>query len=235
MNDHSISIRSDLTTKVLGSIVIALAITCFIRLFIKYQVEPSLYPSVLELFNMDADKNIPIYFYVFLLIIATFLLSIIAIIQIRHNSSQKNGWLILTVVVLGMSIDKSVRLHEYLLHFIQRIPVRTGAETIIIPLIIVLLTIGSVILVQLVKLLRGLPVNTRKSFIIAASIYLSGALVLEIIGSSFYGHNNLVYDILTIFEESLEMAGIIAFIRALILFAADNYKGLLIQFNPRDS
>ena len=46
------------------------------------------------------------------------------------------------------------------------------------------------------------------------------------------GHNNLVYDILTIVEEFVEMAGIIAFIRALMIYYADNYKQVLLQFDP---
>lgn len=237
MHDHSIPIRSDWTTKVFGAIVIGLATACFFRLFIKYQVEPSLYPSVLELFNLDADKNIPIFFYVLLLLIGTLLLSTIALIQTRQNSPQKFGWIVLTIIVFAMSIDKAVRLHGHLLHFIQTILGRNDPGMIIYPLVIALLTIGLAILVQLVKFLRELPINTRKSFIIAACVFLSGALVLEAIGSSFYdfsGHANLVYDILSILEESLEMAGIIAFIRGLILFAGDSYKGLLVQFNPPD-
>lgn len=237
MNDHSISIRSDWTTKVFGSIVIGLAITSFIRLFIKYQVEPSLYPSVLELFNLEADKNIPIFFYVLLLLIGTLLLSTIALIQIQQNSPQKFGWILLTSIVFAMSIDKAIRLHGYLIQFIQTILGRNDPGMIIYPLVIVLLTIGIAIILQLIKFLRELPANTRKSFIIAGCVFLSGALVLEAIGSSFYdlsGHANLVYDILSILEESLEMAGIIAFIRGLILFAGGSYKGLLVQFNQPD-
>ncbi len=163
MSDHSISIRSDWTMKVFGSIVIGLAITCFVRLFIKYQIEPSLYPSVLELFNMDADKNIPVFFYVFLLIIGTLLLSSIALIQMRQNSPQKFGWIVLTLIVFAMSIDKAVRFHDYLIHFFQRILGRNVAGIIIYPLVIVLLIIGLAILVLLIKFLRDLPENTRKS------------------------------------------------------------------------
>lgn len=235
MIDRSISIRSDQTMKVFGSIVIGLAIACFIRLFIKYQIEPSLYPSVLELFNMDADKNIPVYFYVFLLIIGTLLTSSITLVQIRQNSPQKYGWIVLTLIVFAMSIDKAVRFHDYLIHFIQRILARNIAGIIIYPLAIVLLIVGLAILVLLVKFLRDLPENTRKSFIIAACIYLSGALVLEMIGSSFYdysGQNNLVYDLLTIVEESMEMVGIIAFIKALIKFMGSANLQLSFQFDP---
>ena len=186
MNDHTISIRSGWTTKVLGSIVIGLAIACFISLFIKYIIEPSLYPSVLELFNMDADKNIPVYFYVLLLIIGAMLLSSITFLQIRQNSIQKYGWIVLTFLVFTMSLDKAVRLHDHLFHFIQRNIGRNDAGMMIYPLIILLLIIGLAILVPLIKFLRDLPPKTRKSFIIAASIYLSGAVVLEAIGSSFY-------------------------------------------------
>jgi hypothetical protein len=235
MIDRSISIRSDQTMKVFGSIVIGLAIACFIRLFIKYQIEPSLYPSVLELFNMDADKNIPVYFYVFLLIIGTLLTSSITLVQIRQNSPQKYGWIVLTLIVFAMSIDKAVRFHDYLIHFIQRILTRNIAGIIIYPLAIVLLIVGLAILVLLVKFLRDLPENTRKSFIIAACVYLSGALVLEMIGSSFYdysGQNNLVYDLLTIVEESMEMVGIIAFIKVLIKFMGSANLQISFQFDP---
>ena len=66
---------------------------------------------------------------------------------------------------------------------------------------------------------------------IAATLYIGGAIGLELIGgrySELHGED-LAYSMMTAVEESLELAGIIIFIRALLVYIADNYKEVQIQ------
>lgn len=81
------------------------------------------------------------------------------------------------------------------------------------------------------KFVQKLPTNTKRSFIIATCIYLSGALVLDMVGSTFYdvsGQHNLIYNILGIIEESVEMMGVIAFIDTFLGYIKKLFTPLLV-------
>jgi hypothetical protein len=61
----------------------------------------------------------------------------------------------------------------------------------------------------------------------AATIYIGGAIGVELIGSShaeLHGYENWMYSMIATLEESLEMAGLIVFIWALLNYCAHNYK-----------
>jgi hypothetical protein len=61
----------------------------------------------------------------------------------------------------------------------------------------------------------------------AATFYIGGAIGVELIGShhaELYGYENWTYSMIATLEESLEMAGLIVFIWALLKHCADNYK-----------
>ncbi len=74
--------------------------------------------------------------------------------------------------------------------------------------------------------LLRLPARTRLAFCAAAILYLGGAIGFELVEGRFvelHGARNLTYSVLTTIEESLEMAGVIIFIWALLDFVAERY------------
>lgn len=84
--------------------------------------------------------------------------------------------------------------------------------------------------------LLRLPSCTRRFFLGAGAIYLGGAIGVEMIGGYYaevYGFDSLEYQLIAHAEESLEMAGIIVFIYALLRYLADHYP--TIQFLIDDS
>ncbi len=75
------------------------------------------------------------------------------------------------------------------------------------------------------KFLIDLAVYARKQFLIAGVIYLSGGLLVEHLADYYvevYEMDNFGYSLLTAFEESLEMVGVILFINALLKYLAGN-------------
>ena len=74
------------------------------------------------------------------------------------------------------------------------------------------------------KFLLRLPPLTRWSFLGAGAVYLGGAIGIEMIGGRYaesHGDENLTYQLLTHLEESMEMAGMIVFIHALLRYLAE--------------
>ena len=75
-----------------------------------------------------------------------------------------------------------------------------------------------------------LPVDTRVRFIIAAVLFLGGAIGVEVISAKeadLYGTSTVTYSVLYTIEELLEMLGVIAFIRALLIYI-DTQSGTLV-------
>jgi hypothetical protein len=231
MSEEYFSIRIKKVTDTLGTVTIFLALACFTRLFIQYNVSKTQYPPILELFNMDADKNIPIFFYITLLILCSLLLLSISILKAQQKSPQSNSWLILTFIFLVLSLEKAVRFQEYFFSPIKQF--LTNEQTSIIkyfPFIIVILIALGLIYYSLI-FIQKLPANNKRSFIIATCIYLSGAIILDLVGSAFYdpgGLHNLTYNILGVVEESVEMIGIIIFINTFLNIIRGEFTPLII-------
>lgn len=139
-------------------------------------------------------------------------------------------WLGLVAIFLFLSIDEFVMIHDRLnatlrstlnvsgfLHFAWIIPY--GIAVIIFVFIYT-------------KFVFRLPSRTRILFIIAGSIYISGAIGFEPIEEKFfelYGYKNVAYVALCTIEEIFEMAGIVVFIYALTSYLGSEFKGLRLS------
>lgn len=81
-----------------------------------------------------------------------------------------------------------------------------------------------------------LPAATMLRFLMAATFYIGGAIGVELIGSShaeLHGYENWMYALIATLEESLEMAGLIVFIWALLKHPADNHKEVRFRFGAQ--
>ena len=83
------------------------------------------------------------------------------------------------------------------------------------------------------RFLFKLPKATRISFIIAGLIYITGLLGIEMLGGYYYelhAGESLTYSLITTLEESLEMLGLILFIRALLDYLSVHFSEISINF-----
>ena len=95
--------------------------------------------------------------------------------------------------------------------------------------------IALVIAVALIfmRFLLRLPSGTRRSFLLAALLYLGGSLGVELIGGAYeesHGRENLRYSMIATVEESLELAGLIVFIYALLAYISASYDEVRFAF-----
>lgn len=91
--------------------------------------------------------------------------------------------------------------------------------------------VGACLLVY-VKFLSDLPAKTRGMFLIAGTLYVGGAMGMELLGgyhTELYGLENMPYVLITTFEELLEMLGIAVFIYALLSYISSYMKGVLFK------
>ena len=81
------------------------------------------------------------------------------------------------------------------------------------------------------RFLFGLPARTRRLFLVAGSLYVGGAIGIELVGGRhayLYGTQNMGYEMIVTFEEFLEMMGIVVFIYALMSYMAEHLNEIRV-------
>jgi hypothetical protein len=84
------------------------------------------------------------------------------------------------------------------------------------------------------RFLLHLAVRHRRLFAVAAVLYVSGSVGVEMVSAyhaDLHGVQNLTYELITVVEEALEMLGVLVFVYALLdyLRAADTELRLLVR------
>jgi hypothetical protein len=232
---NNISLNPYTITRSLGLIAFILVVSSvgmtIVKTWYKHTYQPVL------LFYLDAEQNIPTFFSSCLLLFAAVLLLIITVLERKILSPHIVYWKTLSLGFLLMATDESVSLHEKLI--ILMVPIRNllGNENLgiiyfswIIPAIPIIV----VLMLLLWKFLFQLPGKTRRTFLMAGIIYLSGCVGFEIIGMYYidlYGSQDFKYCAISTIEESLEMTGIIVLISGLLTYIADRYKEIRFEFD----
>lgn len=207
-------------------------------LFSTYGLGHGSLKGLVWLFDLDQERNIPTFFSVLLLLFATLLLAVIAVLKWTQKAPHVSKWVILSCGFLLMAFDEGFSAHERLIPPIREL-LGDGHLGIfhfawVIPGIALVLVIG----LSLLNFLLHLPSATRLRFILAAALYLAGALGIELIGGHYaelHGTANATYGIVTTLEESAEMAGLILFIRALLKYCADYHAEVQLLFEAEQA
>lgn len=191
-----------------------------------------------KLFFVEYEMNIPAFFSSLILLAASFILAVIAIFKRKQRDSYTMEWIVLSVGFLFMSFDELVSVHERMIEPTREI---LGNEQLgifyfawVIPMGILVLSLG----ILFFRFWWGLPKKTKIFFLIAAIIYLGGAVGFELIESKhceIYGKDNAFYIFLTTTEEALEMFGVIFFIKSLLTYITETFGDFQIQLNNSQS
>jgi hypothetical protein len=216
---------------VFGIIIIAY----FISQVVKFQTSIGFNYGLVPKFDMNAKTSVPGYYTSVLLLATSVLLVTIARLKNQENDKFVRHWLALGIIFLLLSIDGLVGFHN-----IISIPIRSlfGQEGIfyfgwVIPAIFFVVIFA----MFYIKFLLSLASRYRLMFATAGVIYIGGALGMELIGGLYlygHGHDNLAYSMIVMVEESLEIAGVIIFVQALLGFLTNQYPKLQLNFFPPD-
>lgn len=229
-----ISVNATLIIRILGIVAVLLVLFSIGGQYSRFFLGDDYLNGFIPLFFVDSELNIPTFFTMLLMLIITLLNGFIAAVNLKQRGEHTSKWVILSFGFLYMAYDEAFQVHEKLIS-----PVRAlmGDENLgvfyfawVIPGIVLIFMLGLFFL----RFLLHLHVKTRLRFLMAAMIYIGGAIGIELIGGAYaeiYGMSNVIYSVIVTIEESLEMAGLIIFIWALLKYFADNYKELRLNFD----
>jgi hypothetical protein len=196
---------------------------------------PSIY-GLVPLFNLNNENNIPTLFQSVILGTSSFLLVIISILESQRKESQTVFWVVLSIGFSYMAVDEWFEFHEKLTQ-----PLRNWIGTATLGVFYFTWVIAGILIVALTilsfyKFVKKLDLKTRRTFFLAAALYIAGAIGFELIGglvAESRGTENLFYNLLVACEETLEMSGVIVFINGLLGFLTRKYSTFSIKVDSR--
>jgi hypothetical protein len=230
---NQISLNPSAIARTLGAVAFLLVLASIGGQFSTFVLGHNYLKGLVPLFYLDNEQNIPTYFSVLLMLFAALLLAVITVLDGKQRIPYVSKWAILSFGFLFMAFDEAIQVHERLI-----LPIRTllGDRNLgvfyfawVIPGIALVLVLGLFFLRFLLQLLA----TTRLRFLMAATLYIGGAIGVELIGGRYaelHGQQNWTYSMIATVEESLEMAGLIVFIWALLKHCANVYKEVLFRF-----
>ncbi|MEG4483795.1 hypothetical protein [Microcoleus sp. D2_18a_B4] len=174
----------------------------------------------ISLFNLDREINYPSWYSSFTLLFCGILLGIIASAKKKEGDRYFGHWKALGFMFVFFCLDEILSLHEILIINDLRKALDLGGIFYFIWVIPGAIFVGVTGLTYL-KFLRHLPRKTRNFFLLAGSIYVGGALGMEMVCGYYadaVGQRNLIYGLMASVEEILEMVGVIVFIYALLSY-----------------
>ena len=181
--------------------------------------------GLVKLTFVGDERNFPTLFSSLILAFASLCLAVVAALIGRARRPDFSKWVILSAGFLYMAFDEALSLHERM-----SIPIKTAlGEGALgfhhtywaIPGLAGLLVLG----LFFIGFLRRLPPRTRVLFLLAAAIFVGGAIGVEMFSGDFaevHGEK-LAYSMVVTVEESLEMAGVILFIYAVLDYVARTF------------
>lgn len=224
-------------------IVRAASVIAIFLLIINLAMQYAVYAAGLDLHgvlhqvDVGRERNLPTAFTIVLLLSCCALLAAIAARTRQEGDRDSSRWAILALGMAAMAYDEGFSVHERFIEPVRALlgrddPTDLGAlyYAWIIPGTALVIVVGLFFL----GFLRRLPAWTRRRFVLAGALYLTGILVLEAIGGWYdarRGYENMVYAVICSAEEGAEMAGMIVFLAALLRTVNERFGELRIRFD----
>jgi uncharacterized membrane protein len=176
--------------------------------------------GLIPMFDLDMEANVPATFGALLLLLAAGLVALHALGEHLRDGRDRYRWTLLAVVLLAMTVDEVIGLHERLTE-----PVRAllGADS---PRLLHFAWVvpGAAFVAALAWSFRGflqrLPGLVRPRVYLAAALFVGGALGVEMLGgyyAALHSTGTFFYKaVLVSIEEGLEMAGMLVFVDAML-------------------
>ncbi len=210
-------------------VVMALTLIHSIVLFFYFYLPDDEVFGLVDLFDFDIEGNIPTLYSSVAILFCAALLAIIARSNWKKRDQWRMYWLGLAVMFLFLAVDEGVALHEYLSNIFEEFMEAEGLLYFlwVVPYGIATVIVGLIYL----RFVLHLPQSTKRLFIAAGLIFLTGAVGIEMLSAQEVDRHStytITYCLLYTVEEVFEMLGIVLFIYALLSYIVQELGRLSI-------
>ena len=232
-----IVLKPSAIVRVLGAMAILLILASIAGQLMKYFAGHPNVRGLVPLFYIEAEGNIPTFFSGLLLMSAALLLAVVTTLGKRHGDPDVSRWMILAFGFLYMAGDELLSFHERLIMPVRHLVPSASQGIFHFSWVIPAIAVVALLALFFLRFVLRLPARTRYMFLIAAALYVGGAIGGELIEGRYAASHpdgeDFTFSMMATAEESLEMAGVIVFIYALLKYIGARYKE--VQFRIDDS
>ena len=227
-------------TKILRNLFIAIGLIVLANLFTVYLIfnsvgmESKVPRLLIKLFNVNLEANLPTYFSALVLLADAILLALIAYRK-KALGEKFWHWIGLSTIFVFISLDEMIQIHEQFRAPMEALFNTSGILYFawFIPYVAMVIILG----IAYFKFMMRLPKKILQLFILAAVVFISGAVVMEAISgmhAEVHGEETLTYALMYTFEEFLEMSGATIFLFALLKYISSQFNNFKIEFMYKD-
>jgi hypothetical protein len=190
----------------------------------------------LYFFSMVRERSVPAFYSSALMLACSLFLAAIAVMLRRRHKAGFLHWVGLSILFVYLSIDEYIGIHEKM-----SAPVREALNTAsflelawVIPYALFIL----ILLLIYFRFLIKLPRRIRVMVVIAAIIYITGAIGLELLSGQMdaaYGRGSFEYIAAITAEETFEIAGLLIFLHALMTYIREEFGGLRLVIPSKET
>jgi hypothetical protein len=219
--------------RVLGAVTALLVLAHVVGGIAKHGFGHGRLLGLVPLFDLDVENNVPTYFSALLLLSCALLFGVIATARRRLAPSDAGHWASLSALFVFLSFDEATMFHDRISRWLRDALDTSGVlfDAWVLPYGVLLVVLAAFY----ARFLRSLPARTRNGFLLAGGIYVAGAFGLEMVAGYYWtsGHAiSWVHHTIQTFEETMEMAGLLVLIHALLSYIAVELRGLQVWVAP---
>lgn len=176
--------------------------------------------------DLDTESNVPTWYQSVTLFGCAALLYLIGRCRGGLKTGMTGHWITLATIFLFLSIDEATQIHEHIGFLLSDFLHEQNRS--VFPWVFVGGLFFTAVAAAYARFVLKLPRQTRNGFIVSAALYVSGALLIEMIGGIFYtkkdGDMSIQYHLIADAEELFEMLGVLFFIKTLLAYLKDELK-----------
>ncbi len=207
-------------TRVHAVIIALLALAHFVSQWLHLVRGNDTVYGLVDFFDLANEGNLPTFFSTWQLLLCAAVMAVIATARLAQRDRFRWHWVMLSLLTFYLAIDEAAQIHELLIRPMQELMPRVATGLFYWAWVIPGMT-GVVIaaLAYLRFTFVALPRDIRWQLILAACLFVTGAIGVEMFEAAFFqkhGQQNMTYATFVLAEETLELIGELVALNALI-------------------
>lgn len=218
MSNYQISVNRHAIAHTLITLIAFLLGASLLGQISRYEFGHDSVYGLVQLFDVDLERNLPTFFTVLLATTCAVLLTVIGFASKKPGKNDSRYWFALAAGFVFLGYDEAFQVHEQMVLPMRKLMGNTNLGFFYFGWVIPGIAGVCVLALLFLKFLLRLPASTRNWLLISGSVYVGGCIGMELIDGKYieaYGEG-LMYSILVTIEEGLEMSGLATMIYTLL-------------------
>ncbi len=216
---------------IIVAVILVLASVCFQLL--RFSNILSVPDGLIRIFDLNQEANIPTFFEALILFCIAILLAVIALINIQKKESYRWKWLFFSLLFMYLAFDEAAQIHELFTGPVRRFINQDNLGIFYFAWVIPGILFLVAIVLFFLKFIQQLPIKLKKGIILGFTLYFSGAIGMELLNGQYaeiHGKENLIYNMMSTIEESLEMGGTLVIFWVILKYISNTIKEVFFRF-----